>query len=133
MCDAGCGTGWLTLTDADGAMAYSIFSACGVASCESCAMQACVAAACFPTPLTADGSELVWNGTYLAKDTCDANVACQKPACVKPGRYKAKACAAINGGTDSMAGGCMPKNEQLCAEAEFDFPATATVKLVLKK
>lgn len=134
LCDAGCGTGWLTITDAEGATAFSIFSACGTASCESCQTLACAAAACLPTPLTAEGSELVWTGTYLAKDTCGANMACQRQACVKPGRYKAKACAAINGGASangSMA--CTPKNEQLCAEAEFDFPATATVKLVLKK
>lgn len=134
LCDAGCGTGWLTITDAEGATAFSIFSACGTASCESCQTLACAAAACLPTPLTAAGSELVWTGTYLAKDTCGANMACQRQACVKPGRYKAKACAALNGGASSngtMA--CTPKNEQLCAEAEFEFPATATVKLVLKK
>lgn len=132
LCDAGCGTGWLTITDPEGATAFSIFSACGTASCESCEMLACAAAACLPTPLTTEGSELVWTGTYLAKDTCGANMACQRQACVKPGRYKAKACAAINGGA-SANGACTPKNEQLCAEAEFEFPATATVKLLLKK
>jgi hypothetical protein len=132
LCDAGCGTGWLTITDPEGATAFSIFSACGTASCESCEMLACAAAACLPTPLTAEGSDLVWTGTYLAKDTCGANMACQRQACVKPGRYKAKACAAINGGTNA-SGACTPKNEQLCAEAEFEFPATATVKLLLKK
>jgi hypothetical protein len=134
LCDAGCGTGWLTITDAEGATAFSIFSACGTASCESCQTLACAAAACLPTPLTAQGSELVWTGTYLAKDTCGANMACQRQACVKPGRYKAKACAAINGGASANSSlACTPKNEQLCAEAEFDFPATATVKLVLRK
>jgi hypothetical protein len=133
LCDAGCGTGWLTITDAQGATAFSISSACGTASCESCEVQPCTAAACLPMPLTANGSEQVWTGTYLAKDTCGANMACQKQACVKPGKYKAKACAAVNAGSSSMGSGCMPKNEQLCAEAEFDFPATATVKLVLKK
>jgi hypothetical protein len=51
---------------------------------------------------------------------------------VKPGKYKAKACAAINGGANAY-GACTPKNEQLCAEAEFEFPATATVKLVLQR
>ena len=132
LCDAGCGTGWLTITDAEGATAFSIFSACGTASCESCEMLACATAACLPMPLTVEGSQLVWTGTYLAKDTCGANMACQRQACVKPGRYKAKACAAINGGS-SGNGACMPKNEQLCAEAEFEFPATATVKLLLKK
>jgi hypothetical protein len=133
LCDAGCGTGWLTITDADGATAFSIFSACGTASCESCQMLPCAAAACLPTPLTAEGSELVWSGTYLTKDTCGANMACQRQACVKPGKYKAKACAAINSGSNSNGGlACTPKNEQLCAEAEFEFPATATVKLVLK-
>jgi hypothetical protein len=132
LCDAGCGTGWLTVTDAEGATAFSIFSACGTASCESCEMLSCAAAACLPTPLTSQGSELIWTGTYLAKDTCGANMACQRQVCVKPGKYKAKACAAINGGS-SANGACMPKNEQLCAEAEFEFPATATVKLLLKK
>ncbi len=133
LCDAGCGTGWLSITDPVGAMAFSIFSACGTASCESCEMLPCAAAACLPTPLTATGSELVWTGTYLAKDTCGANMACQRQACVKPGKYKAKACAAVNGGASPNGGACTPKNEQLCAEAEFDFPATTTVKLVLKK
>jgi hypothetical protein len=133
LCDAGCGTGWLTITDAQGAMAFSIFSACGTASCESCQMTPCAAAACLPTPLTATGSELMWTGTYLAKDTCGANMACQRQACVKPGKYKAKACAAINAGASPTGIACTPKNEQLCAEAEFDFPATTTVKLVLKK
>ena len=133
LCDAGCGTGWLTITDPVGAMAFSIFSACGTASCESCEMLPCAAAACLPTPLTATGSELVWTGTYQAKDTCGANMACQRQACVKPGKYKAKACAAINGGASPTGGACTSKNEQLCAEAEFEFPATTTVKLVLKK
>lgn len=133
LCDAGCGTGWLTITDADGAMAFSIFSACGTANCESCQMTPCAATACLPTPLTAAGSELVWTGTYMAKDTCGANMACQRQACVKPGRYKAKACAAINAGASSTGGACTPKNEQLCTEAEFEFPATTTVNLVLKK
>jgi|GEM_PF-1132119 len=132
LCDAGCGTGWLTITDPEGATAFSIFSACGTASCESCEMLACATAACLPTPLTAEGSDLVWTGTYLAKDTCGANMACQRQACVKPGKYKAKACAALNGGA-ALNGACSPKNEQLCAEAEFEFPATATVKLLLKK
>lgn len=134
LCDAGCGTGWLTITDAEGATAFSIFSACGTASCESCQMLACAGAACLPTPLTSEGSQLVWTGTYLSKDTCGANMACQRQACVKPGKYKAKACAAINGGASSNGSlACTPKNEQLCAEADFEFPATATVKLVLKK
>jgi hypothetical protein len=133
LCDAGCGTGWLTITDAEGALAYSLFSACGTASCDSCQVQPCAAAACLPTPLTAEGSQLVWTGNYLAKDTCGAKMACQKQACVKPGKYKAKACAAINAGTNAMGGGCMPMNDQLCAEAEFEFPATKTVKLVLQK
>ena len=133
LCDAGCGTGWLTITDAEGATAFSIFSACGTASCESCEMLACAAAACLPTPLTAEGSELMWTGSYLAKDTCGANMACQRQACVKPGKYKAKACASVNAGANATGIACTPKNEQLCAEAEFDFPATATVKLVLKK
>jgi hypothetical protein len=132
LCDAGCGTGWLTITDPEGATAFSIFSACGTASCESCQMLACAAAACLPTPLTSEGSELIWTGTYLAKDTCGDNRACQRQACVKPGKYKAKACAAINGGANAY-GACTPKNEQLCAEAEFEFPATATVKLVLQR
>jgi hypothetical protein len=47
--------------------------------------------------------------------------------------YKAKACAAISAGTPTGGAGCMPKNEQLCAEATFEFPSTQTVKLVLKK
>jgi hypothetical protein len=133
LCDAGCGTGWLTITDAEGAKAFSIFSACGTASCESCQITQCAAAACLPTPLTAAGSDLVWTGTYMAKDTCGANMACQRPACVKPGRYKAKACAALNAGANSTGGACTPKNEQLCTEVEFEFPATTTVNLVLKK
>jgi hypothetical protein len=133
LCDAGCGTGWLTLTDANGATAFSIFAACGAASCETCQQQPCTAAACVATPLTVEGSKLQWTGTYMDKGTCGANMACQQPACVKPGQYKAKACAAINGGVNGAAGSCTPKNEQLCAEAVFDFPSTQTVKLVLKK
>ena len=133
LCDAGCGTGWLSLTDAEGAMAFSIFSACGTASCESCELTPCAAAACLPRPLTATGSELIWTGTYLAKDTCGANMACQRQACVKPGLYKAKACAAINGGASPTGIACTPKNEQLCTEVAFEFPATTTVKLVLRK
>ena len=133
LCDAGCGTGWLTLTDAEGATAFSIFSACGTASCETCEVQACAAAACVATPLTADGAKLQWTGTYMEKGTCGANMACQQPACVKPGKYKAKACAAINGGANGTGSSCTPKNEQLCAEAVFEFPSTQTVQLVLKK
>jgi hypothetical protein len=133
LCDAGCGTGWLTITDQQGAAAYSIFPGCGSTSCESCSPLPCAAAACLPTPLTAEGSELTWAGTYLTEDTCGMNQACQRPACVKPGKYKAKACAAINGGSNEMAGGsCTPKSTQLCAEAEFEFPGPTEVKLVLK-
>jgi hypothetical protein len=134
LCDAGCGTGWLTITDAEGAMAYPLFSACGAASCDSCEMLACSASACLPTPVTNAGVELEWAGTYMTKDTCGANVACQRATCVKPGRYRAKACAAVNGGASSQNGvACTPKAEQVCAVAEFDFPANETIKLVLKK
>jgi hypothetical protein len=133
LCDAGCGTGWLSITDAVGATAYSLFSACGVASCETCEVQTCVASACLPMPLTAQGSQLSWNGSYFTKDTCGQHLACQAPACVKPGKYKAKACAAINAGSSSMNAGCTPKNEMLCAEAEFEFPGPQSVTLTLKK
>lgn len=133
LCDAGCGTGWLTITDQQGAAAYSLFAGCGSTSCESCSPLPCAAAACLPTPLTAQGSELVWAGTYLTEDTCGAYEACQRPACVQPGKYKAKACAAVNGGANDMAGGsCTPKSMQLCAEAEFEFPGASEVQLVLK-
>jgi hypothetical protein len=134
LCDAGCGTGWLTITDEQGAAAYSIFPGCGSTSCESCSPLPCAAAACSPTALTAQGSELTWAGTYMTEDTCGMNQACQRPACVKPGRYKAKACAAINAGSNEMAAGsCTPKTTQLCTEAEFEFPGTSEVTLVLKK
>jgi hypothetical protein len=132
LCDAGCGTGWLSITDAEGATAYSPYSACGTASCETCEVQTCAAAACLPKPLTVAGSELSWDGSYFAKDVCGANMACQKASCVKPGKYKAKACAAINAGSSSMNGGCMPKDATLCAEAVFEFPGTSVVKLVLE-
>ena len=133
LCDAGCGTGWLTVTDAKGAAAFSLFPACGSASCDSCAPLPCAAAACLPTPLTAEGNALVWDGTHLTEGTCGMKLACQRPACVPPGRYKAKACAAINAGSNEMASNaCTPKAAQLCAEAEFDFPETSEVTLVLK-
>lgn len=131
LCDAGCGTGWLTITDADGATAFSISPACGTPSCETCEVQTCGAAACLPTPLTAEGSELTWSGNYLAKDTCGAKLACQRNACVKPGKYRARACAAVNQGQSDY--GCMPKEEQLCAETEFEFPSAETVQLTLEK
>jgi hypothetical protein len=134
LCDAGCGTGWLTITDQQGAAAYSLFAGCGSNSCESCSPLPCAAAACLPTPLTAQGSELTWAGTYLTEDTCGAYEVCQRPACVQPGKYKAKACAAVNGGANDMAGGsCTPKSMQLCAEAEFEFPGASEVELVLKQ
>lgn len=132
LCDAGCGTGWLSITDAEGATAYSLFSACGTASCETCEVQTCAAAACLPKALTAQGSELSWDGSYFTKSMCGANMACQKPDCAKPAKYKAKACAAINAGNSSMNAGCMPKEEMLCAETEFEFPGDTLVKLVLK-
>lgn len=133
LCDAGCGTGWLTVTDAKGAAAFSLFAACGSASCDSCAPLPCAAAACLPTPLTAEGNALVWDGTHLIEGSCGMKTACQRPACVPPGRYKAKACAALNGGSNDMAANaCTPKAAQLCAEAEFDFPETSEVTLVLK-
>jgi hypothetical protein len=133
LCDAGCGSGWLTITDAEGATAFSISSACGIASCESCDALPCAAAACLPKPLTAEGSELVWTGTYLAKDTCGQNMACQRQACVPPGKYKARACAAVSGGVSANApGGCLPQDTQVCAEVELDFPAERTIDLVLE-
>jgi hypothetical protein len=134
LCDAGCGTGWLTITDAKGAAAFSLFPACGSTSCDSCSPLPCAAAACLPTPLTAEGNGLAWDGTYLTEGSCGMNTACQRAACVPPGRYKAKACAAINAGNYDMAGtACTPKTTQLCAEAEFDFPETSEVTLVLKQ
>lgn len=134
LCDAGCGTGWLTITDSYGAAAFSIFPACGSTSCESCSATPCAAAACLPTPLTEKGSELVWTGQYMTQDTCGMNQACQRATCVPPGHYRAKACAAISAGTsDAGSGSCTPKNTQLCAEAEFEFPSTSTVELVLKQ
>jgi hypothetical protein len=134
LCDAGCGTGWLTITDSYGASAFSLFPACGSTSCESCSAAPCAAAACVPTPLTAQGSELVWLGQYMTQDTCGADQACHRASCVPPGRYRAKACAAVNADTNETASGsCMPKNTQLCAEVEFEFPSDSTVELVLKK
>jgi len=133
LCDAGCGTGWLSITDAVGATAYSLFASCGTASCETCQVQPCSASACLPMPLGQNGSELDWNGTYVTKDTCGQNTACQKPNCVKPGRYKAKACAALNAGSSGSGQGCMAKTEMLCAETEFDFPGDREVELILQK
>lgn len=133
LCDAGCGTGWLSISNQSGSMGFPISSACGTASCASCEVQACTASACLATPLTTAGTKLVWDGTYLAKSTCGAsNLACQQPSCVPAGKYKARACAAVNGGV-TIGGGCMPKDEQLCAEVEFEFPATRTVELVLQR
>jgi len=133
LCDAGCGTGWLTVTDPEGATAFPIFSACGIARCDTCELDPCPAAACLPTPLTAKGNDVLWDGSYLARDSCGANMACQRRACVPPGRYKAKACAAVNSGEYGMSGACQPQDEELCAEAEFDFPADGEVELVLEK
>lgn len=92
-----------------------------------------MASACLPKPLTGEGVELTWNGSFFTKDTCGEAMACQKPACVKPGKYKAKACAAINAGNASSGGSCTPKDSTLCAEAEFEFPSSDAVKLVLTK
>jgi hypothetical protein len=134
VCDASCGTGWLTITDAHGASALSIFSACGTASCESCEILPCAAAVCLPTSLTAEGTELTWSGTYLKDDTCGANLACQRQTCVAPGKYRAKACANVNAGVNGTDGACMPKDGiVLCSEAEFDFPSTSEVLLVLEQ
>lgn len=132
LCDAGCGTGWLTITDAAGTTAFSIVSACGTASCESCEPLPCAASACMPTPLTTEGSELVWSGTYLTQGTCGNKVACQHPTCMPPGRYKAKACAALSAGPSAANGSCTPQDAApLCVEVEFDFPETRELDLVL--
>lgn len=131
LCDAGCGTGWLSITDKDGATGLPISSACGTASCEACEVRQCAAAACLATPLTARGTELTWDGAYLAKDTCGASkLVCQRRECVKPGKYKARACAATSADT-SVGGACTPTEERLCAEVDFEFPGTRTVELVL--
>jgi hypothetical protein len=91
----------------------------------------CAAAACLATPLTTYGSELTCDGTYLAKDTDGASkMVCQRRDCAKPGKYKARACAAVSAGT-SIGAACAPKEERLCAEVEFEFPATKTVELIL--
>lgn len=86
-----------------------------------------------PTPLAAEGSELVWNGTYLSQGTCGYNMACQRQACMPAGRYKAKACSSVSAG-EVAGGGCQPKDDvSLCTEVEFDFPEATEVKLVLNK
>lgn len=135
LCDASCGTGWLTITDELGAAAFTLFSACGSMSCESCSLLPCAAADCVPTPLAAGGTKLSWSGQYLAQDTCGAKMmACQRPECAPPGKYKARACAAVNAGANAaVAGSCTPKDMQLCAEAEFELPGTKEVVLVLQK
>jgi hypothetical protein len=131
LCDAGCSTGWLTITDKDHATSLPISSSCGTASCEACEVRQCATAACLATPLSATGSELVWDGTYLAKDTCGpSKLACQRRSCASPGKYNAKACAAVSAGP-SLTGGCMPREQRICKEVEFEFPATKTVELVL--
>jgi len=131
LCDVGCGSGWLSITDRDGAVGLPISSACGTASCETCEVRQCAAAACLSTPLGPEGSELTWDGTYLVKDTCGASkLACQRRTCVKPGKYLARACAALSDG-QSSGDGCTPREERLCREVEFEFPATKTVELVL--
>jgi hypothetical protein len=132
-CDTGCGSGWLTITDAEGYTAFSISSACGIASCESCEALPCAAAACLPTPLSREGAKLVWTGTHLSKDTCGQNQACQRQDCVAPGKYKAKACVDVSAQAGEAAGTCAAKNAQACAEVTFDFPAKDTIELVLKK
>jgi hypothetical protein len=134
LCDASCGTGWLTITDAEGASAFSLFSACGTASCESCEALPCAAAACLPEPLTAEGRQLSWTGTYLEQDTCGAKLACQRQACAPPGKYRAKACVSVSAGSSDVTGGCVPKDGiMLCAEHEFDFPSNAEIELKLTK
>jgi hypothetical protein len=131
LCDAGCGTAWLSITDKEGATGLPISSACGTASCEACEVRQCAAAACLATPLTTRGSEITWDGAYLAKDTCgQSQMVCQRRQCVKAGKYKARACAAVSAGP-SVGGSCTPNEEQLCAEVEFEFPATQTVELIL--
>jgi hypothetical protein len=133
-CDASCGTGWLTITDSAGVEAYPLFSACGSASCESCEVLPCAAAACLPTALTGEGRKLVWNGNYQEPDTCGQGIACQRASCVKAGKYRAKACVAVNAGSNGQNSGCMPKASALaCAEAEFEFPGDSQVELVVSK
>jgi hypothetical protein len=134
LCDASCGTGWLTLTAESGASALSIFPSCAAVSCESCEALPCAAAACLPTPLTAEGTQLSWSGVSLVADSCGMDTVCQRQSCVPPGKYKAKACANVNAGQNGMNGGCMPKDGiVLCSEAEFEFPGTEEVVLLLKK
>lgn len=132
LCDAGCGTGWLSITDEKGATGLPITSACGTATCEACEVRQCAAAACLATPLTGAGSELTWDGTYLVKDSCGPKqLVCQRRECVKPGRYHARACAAVSAGASLASGGCVPLEERLCKDVEFEFPATKTVQIVL--
>jgi hypothetical protein len=132
-CDTACGSGWLTITDAEGYTAFSISSACGIASCETCEAAPCAAAACVPTPLAAEGAKLVWNGTYLSKDTCGQKLACQRQACVPPGKYKAKACVDVSATSGERSDTCAPKDTKVCTEVTFDFPTLETIDLVLKR
>jgi hypothetical protein len=133
LCDATCGAGWLTISDAAGATVFSIFPACGTASCEVCEPLPCAAGACLPAPLSTEGRELSWDGTYLAPGTCGNNLACQGKRCMAPGSYRAKACVAISAGS-SGTGSCTPKDDaKLCAEVEFELPAASEVKLVLQQ
>jgi hypothetical protein len=134
LCDAGCGSGWLTITDLAGATVFSIFSACGTASCELCEPVPCAAGACLPGLLSHEGRELVWDGTFLKAGSCGNNLACQRRTCMPEGSYRAKACVALNAGASEMGNACMPKdNASLCTEAEFDFPDEGEVELILHK
>jgi hypothetical protein len=134
LCDAGCGSGWLSITDAAGATVFSIISACGTASCELCEPVPCAAGACLPTPLGSEGRELVWDGTFLKADSCGNNLACQRRTCMPEGVYRAKACVALNAGSNEVGAGCTPKADaRLCTEVEFELPGASEVKLILQK
>jgi hypothetical protein len=134
LCDAGCGSGWLSISDAAGATVFSIISACGTASCELCEPVPCAAGACLPTLLDSEGRELVWDGTFLKADSCGNSLACQRRTCMPEGTYRAKACVALNAGPSEMGAGCMPKPDaRLCTEVEFELPGASEVKLILQQ
>lgn len=82
--------------------------------------------ACMPESVTK--LAVAWDGGYYESSYCGATVPCEQKTFAKPGKYRAKFCAAP-GNLTKMNGlsQCSPSGPAQCSTVDFDYPSSATV------
>jgi hypothetical protein len=123
-----CGASFLIVTDPNG-HTLDVGGGC-VTTCDVCQPIACAGggACAAPRPMTAQGEELAWDGSYFVSSTCGSGFACTDHQCAAPGTYKATMCASPNLAPDaSTSFYCAAGQMAVCTTVSFDYPGTSLV------